>query len=134
MDMPGVNEQVSQGISAAGDLIASPPSPLVRLWDVDWDLKHTVTAGWRIDEPGVLALPLESPVSRWLLELDHASLQSAVHLTADHADKRWQGRLDSFTITKTEGFGDRILTVRFKDQRDIDAWIADLQKNIQSFE
>lgn len=81
---------------------AAPTAPLVRVWDKDFNLIGHVGEGWRVDEPSVLAVPLEHPIAQWLLSNERLG---PVFLTADYGGLRNIAGLQELVLTREE-FGD----------------------------
>lgn len=97
--------------------------PLVRLWDGEWKLQHVVEVEYSgmfdlIDGdsgPGTLPVPFDSPVGRWLHDMN-GRLQRGekrnVHITVDYTGVRWGGRLETATLEKLDN-GDQVVTASF---------------------
>ncbi len=94
--------------------------PLVRFWDGSWNLRGVVS---RINSATIqeidnetgtadFELPLDYWMSEWIVNLDERSTQN-IHVTVDRDGARWSGRMEQFTVVKSED-GTGVLRVRFK--------------------
>ncbi|MCW2092522.1 UNVERIFIED_ORG: hypothetical protein M2328_005802 [Rhodococcus erythropolis] len=94
--------------------------PLVRLWDGDWNLrgvvKQEISGSFQyIDNEtgtGVLDLPLEYYLSKWLIDVEARST-TGVHVTVDKDGSRWAGRMGSCKIIKDES-GRKFVRLMFR--------------------
>lgn len=75
----------------------------IRVWDTNFNLIGSIepVQGWRQDEPGVLTLPVDHPVTAFILDDNARAAIEGIHLTVDRLGNRWGGRLQEFRITTT---------------------------------
>ncbi|WP_301354962.1 phage tail protein [Corynebacterium ciconiae] len=98
-------------------------TPLVRLWDGDWNLRGVVSGAldmqceWKYNEVGAafITLPYDHHLARWAL--DHRGRDTKnIHVTFDRSldgqDARWGGRCQSVTLVKNAD-GTRHVELKF---------------------
>ncbi|WP_261949480.1 phage tail protein [Rhodococcus sp. T9N] len=96
-------------------------SPLVRLWDGDWNLRgiikreNNASFQYLDNETGIgsLEMPLDYFMSKWLVDIDGRGTTN-VHITIDKDGSRWGGRMDEFKIIKDDD-GRKYVRVIFKN-------------------
>lgn len=90
-----------------------PVDPLVRVWDRDFGLIATIRQGWRQDDPGVLTVPIDSPVAARLL--DDACRGVSANLTVDYPNgTRTVSRLGEVRV-EVNDYGKYVLATFVKE-------------------
>lgn len=95
--------------------------PLVRIWDGDWNLRgevyNEIEASFQVLKNetglGVIKLPANYYLSRWLTDVDGRAGVKNTFVTADYQGTRWSGTLDELEQSKDEN-GYRVVTATFK--------------------